>query len=166
LYGITHHADEIRQRLATHMANNKKYFMQFVVAEGGERRRPKRAAVSAYATRSADILTPSLEDKERRFEDMIATTRKNGEWASSEHLQAFCQVFQVDLNVYTMDGVQVFRDVNALPDQPRDVLHVAFHVRGLLSSDAFGLWANNHRTLNITPPCGVSMANTRGFSVA
>ncbi|OGE48285.1 hypothetical protein PENARI_c030G03835 [Penicillium arizonense] len=127
LYGITHHADEIRQRLATHMANNKKYFMQFVVAEGGERRRPKRAAVSAYATRSADILTPSLEDKERRFEDMIATTRKNGEWASSEHLQAFCQVFQVDLNVYTMDGVQVFRDVNALPDQPRDVLHVAFH---------------------------------------
>ncbi|OQD85036.1 hypothetical protein PENANT_c011G03129 [Penicillium antarcticum] len=127
LYGNTLHADEIRQRLATHMANNKTYFMQFVVAEGGERRRPKRAAVSAYATRSADVSTPSFEDKERRFEDMIATTRKNGEWASSEHLQAFCQVFQVDLNVYTMDGVQVFRDVNALPDQPRDVLHVAFH---------------------------------------
>jgi hypothetical protein len=134
LYGNTHHADEIRQRLATHMANNKKYFMQFVVAEGGERRRPKRAAASAYATRSADVSTPSFEDKERRFEDMIATTRRNGEWASSEHLQAFCQVFQVDLNVCTMDGVQVFRDVNALPDQPRDVLHVAYHVRVLLFS--------------------------------
>ncbi|KAJ9492618.1 hypothetical protein VN97_g571 [Penicillium thymicola] len=109
------------------MASNKDYFMQFVVAEGGERRRPKRAAASAYATRSADVSAPSQEDMERRFQEMIATTRKNGEWGSSEHLQAFCQTFKVDLNVYTMDGVSVFQDVNALPTQPRDVLHVAFH---------------------------------------
>lgn len=102
--------------------------MQFVVAQGGERRRPKRAAASAYATRSADIPAPSEEDKERRFEDMIVTTRQTGEWGSSEHLQAFCQVFKVDMNVYTMDGVQVFRDVNALPEEYRDVVHVAFHV--------------------------------------
>lgn len=34
------------------MVNNKKYFMQLVGAEGGERRRPKRAVVSAYDTRS------------------------------------------------------------------------------------------------------------------
>ncbi|KAJ5799931.1 uncharacterized protein N7518_001999 [Penicillium psychrosexuale] len=127
LYGDTHHADEIRQLLASHMASNKDYFMQFVVAEGGERRRPKRAAASAYATRSADVSAPSDEDMERRFQGMIATTRKNGEWGSSEHLQAFCQVFKVDLNVYTMDGVSVFQDVNALPNQYRDVLHVAFH---------------------------------------
>ncbi|KAJ6184409.1 hypothetical protein N7519_005710 [Penicillium mononematosum] len=127
LYGDTHHADEIRQLLANHMASNKDYFMQFVVAEGGERRRPKRAAASAYATRSADVSAPSQEDMERRFQEMIATTRKNGEWGSSEHLQAFCQAFKVDLNVYTMDGVSVFQDVNALPTQPRDVLHVAFH---------------------------------------
>ncbi|KAJ5841515.1 hypothetical protein EN45_068990 [Penicillium chrysogenum] len=127
LYGDTHHADEIRQLLANHMASNKDYFMQFVVAEGGERRRPKRAAASAYATRSADVSAPSQQDMERRFQEMIATTRKNGEWGSSEHLQAFCQAFKVDLNVYTMDGVSVFQDVNALPTQPRDVLHVAFH---------------------------------------
>ncbi|KGO63848.1 Ovarian tumor, otubain [Penicillium italicum] len=127
LYGDTHHADEIRQLLANHMASNKDYFMQFVVAEGGERRRPKRAAASAYATRSADVSTPSQEGMERRFQEMIATTRKNGEWGSSEHLQAFCQAFKVDLNVYTMDGVSMFQDVNAHPNQPRDVLHVAFH---------------------------------------
>ncbi|CAI7652632.1 unnamed protein product [Penicillium glandicola] len=127
LYGDTHHADEIRQLLANHMASNKDYFMQFVVAEGGERRRPKRAAASAYATRSANVSAPSQEDMECRFQEMIATTRKNGEWGSSEHLQAFCQAFKVDLNVYTMDGVSVFQDVNALPNQPRDVLHVAFH---------------------------------------
>ncbi|KAJ5091899.1 hypothetical protein NUU61_006769 [Penicillium alfredii] len=95
---------------------------------GGERRRPKRAAASAYATRSADVSAPSEEEKERRFEEMVASTRKNSEWGSSEHLQAFCQVFKVDVNVYTMDGVQVFRDVHAPADQPRDVVHVAFHV--------------------------------------
>ena len=110
------------------MAGNKTYFMQFVVAEGGERRRPRRAAVSAYATRSAHSTAPSTEDKERRFMDMIASTRKNGEWGSSEHLQAFCQVYRVDINVYTMSGVQAFRDVNASCDESRDVVHVAFHV--------------------------------------
>lgn len=110
------------------MEMNQEYFMQFVVAEGGERRRPKRAAQSAYATRSADVSAPSEEDKERRFKVMVTSTRKNGEWASSEHLQAFCQVFKVDLNVYTMDGVQAFRDVNASHEEHRDVIHVAFHV--------------------------------------
>jgi hypothetical protein len=128
LYADFAHADAFRQLLADHIASNKHYFMQFVVAEGGERRRPKRAAASAYATRSAAVAPPSLEDKERRFEEMVAATRKNGEWGSSEHLQAFCQLFKVDVNVYTMDGVQVFRDVNAPSDQPRDVVHVAFHV--------------------------------------
>ncbi|OQE31328.1 hypothetical protein PENSTE_c001G06360 [Penicillium steckii] len=127
LYGSFDRGDEIRQKLANHMADHKRYFMQFVVAEGGERRRPKRAAASAYATRSADVASPSDEDKERRFEEMVATTRKNGEWGSSESIQAFCQVFRVDINVYTMDGVQAFRDVNASPEENRDVIHIAFH---------------------------------------
>jgi hypothetical protein len=128
LWGSFDHDDEIRQLLADHMESNKKYFMQFVVAEGGERRRPKRAAQSAYATRSAAVSAPSEEDKKRRFEEMVASTRKKGEWGSSEHLQAFCQVFKVDINVYTMDGVQAFRDVYATPEEHRDVIHVAFHV--------------------------------------
>ena len=115
------------------MANHRKYFLQFVAAKGGERRRPKRAAASTYATRSADIPAPSEEEKEQRFEEMVALTRRNGEWGSSEHLQAFCQAFRVDINVYTLDGVQVFRDVNALHDEPRDVIHVAFHVSDLCS---------------------------------
>ncbi|KAJ5370956.1 uncharacterized protein N7496_007048 [Penicillium cataractarum] len=127
LYGNFDHGDEIRHHLADHMANNKTYFMQFVVAQGGERRRPKRAAVSAYATRSAEVAAASEEDKERRFTEMVAATRKNGEWGSSEHLQAFCQVYRADINVYTMGGIQAFRDVNASSDEHRDVVHVAFH---------------------------------------
>ncbi|KAJ5670541.1 uncharacterized protein N7477_005904 [Penicillium maclennaniae] len=127
LWGNFDHDSDIRQLLADHIEMNKDYFMQFVVAEGGERRRPKRTAQSAYATRSADVSAPSEEDKERRFEAMVNFTRKNGEWGSSEHLQAFCQVFKVDINVYTMDGVQAFRDVNASHEEHRDVIHVAFH---------------------------------------
>lgn len=113
--------------------------MQFIVPNGGERRRPKRAAVSAYATRSVDVAIPSEEDKERRFAEMVAATRKNGEWGSSEHLQAFCQVYRVDINVYTIESVQAFRDVNASDDEHRDVVHVAFHVCSLhlLSNDEF-----------------------------
>lgn len=102
--------------------------MQFVVAEGGERRRPKRNTTSHYATRSADVSAPSEADKEQRFEHMVSLTRKNGEWGSSEHLQAFCQVFKVDINVYTKDGVQHFRDVHAPSTELREIAQVAFHV--------------------------------------
>ncbi|CAG8334245.1 unnamed protein product [Penicillium salamii] len=126
LYANTHHANEIRQRLADHMAANRDYFMQFV-SDGGERRRPKRAAASTYATRSADVSAPSDHDKESRFQEMIATTRKNAEWGSSEHIQAFCQAYGLDVTVYTMDGVHPFQDVNAPPDESRNVIHIAFH---------------------------------------
>ncbi|KAJ5246345.1 hypothetical protein N7468_001328 [Penicillium chermesinum] len=126
MYGDFGHAQAIRQTLADHMVSHKGFFMQFVAAEGGERRRPKRAAASAYATRSAAVGIPSADDMERRFEEMIASTRKNGERGSSEHLQAFCQAFRVDINVYTMDGVQRFRDFNA-GEEKREAIHIAFH---------------------------------------
>ncbi|CAG7994162.1 unnamed protein product [Penicillium olsonii] len=118
--------DKIRQRLADHMAANRDYFVQFV-SDGGERRRPKRAAASAYATRSADVSAPSDQDKESRFQEMIATTRKNAEWGSSEHIQAFCQAYKLDVTVYTMDGVQPFQDVNTPSGESRNVIHIAFH---------------------------------------
>lgn len=157
LYGSFDRGDDIRQQLANHMVAHKKYFMQFVVAEGGERRRPKRAAASAYATRSADVASPTDEDKERRFEEMVATTRKNGEWGSSESIQAFCQVFRVDINVYTLDGVQAFRDVNALPEENRDVIHIAFHVSRWCSFRlrAVDVWTNfQSRISNTILPFG------------
>lgn len=136
LYANTKHADEIRQRLADHMAANKEYFMQFVSA-GGERRRPKRAAASAYATRSADVSAPTEQDKELRFQEMIATTRKNAEWGSSEHIQAFCQAYKLDVKVYTMDGLCLFQDVNLPADESRNVVHIAFHVSINSQSQAF-----------------------------
>lgn len=109
--------------------------MQFVVARGGERRRPKRAAPSTYATRPVDANAPSDGDKERQFDEMVASTRKNGEWGSSEHLQAFCQAFKVDIRVYTKDDVQVFRDHYA-GDEQRDVIRVAFWVGSCPISNA------------------------------
>ncbi|KAJ5340563.1 hypothetical protein N7541_009687 [Penicillium brevicompactum] len=126
LYANTYHANEIRQRIADHMAANKEYFMQFV-SEGGERRRPKRAAASAYATRSADVSVPSDQDKDSRFQEMIATTRRNAEWGSSEHIQAFCQAYKLDVTVYTMNAVHPFQDVNATPGESRNVIHIAYH---------------------------------------
>jgi hypothetical protein len=127
LYADFDHGDDIRQRLADHMASHKDYFMQFI-SEGGERRRPRRAAASAYATRAADVAGPSELDKERRFDEMIANTRKNFEWGSSEHIQAFCQAYLLDVVVYTSEGVREFQDVNATPGEPRNVVHIAFHV--------------------------------------
>jgi hypothetical protein len=127
LFGNFDHADEIRQKLADHMTANKEYFRQFV-SEGGERRRPRRAAASAYATRSADVVGPSEFDKEHRFEEMIAKSRRNFEWGSSEHLQAFCQAYRLDVMVYTSEGVREFQDVNATLTESRNVVHVAFHV--------------------------------------
>jgi hypothetical protein len=127
LFGDFTHGNDIRQRVADHMSNNKEYFMQFV-SQGGERRRPRRAAASAYATRSADVPSQSEQEKERLFTDMIAKSRKNGEWAGSEHIQAFCQAYRLDVGVYTSDGVRSFQDVNSGPDESRNVVHVAFHV--------------------------------------
>ena len=136
--------------------------MQFV-SEGGERRRPKRAAASAYATRSADVSVPSDQDKDSRFQEMIATTRRNAEWGSSEHIQAFCQAYKLDVTVYTMNAVHPFQDVNATPGESRNVIHIAYHVSSSLSPLPLCLQsqANNRRNSNITPLYGALEKRTK-----
>ncbi|KAE8391949.1 hypothetical protein BDV23DRAFT_152354 [Aspergillus alliaceus] len=134
LYGDFTYADQIRVRLADHIAANKDYFMNFIAAVGGERRAPRRAAASAarYSYRSsssssASPAPPSSKDKERSFDSKVAESRKNGVWGGAEEIQAFCQSYKRDVNVYTMYGIQNFRDVHASDEEERELVHIAFH---------------------------------------
>ncbi|PLB47220.1 hypothetical protein P170DRAFT_448875 [Aspergillus steynii IBT 23096] len=134
LYGDFSHADPIRIRLADHIAANRDYFMSFIAAVGGERRAPRRAAASAarHACRSSSSASPapvavSAKDKERSFDSKVAESRKRGVWGGAEEIQAFCQSFKKDVNVYTMYGIQNFRDVHAPDEEERETVHIAFH---------------------------------------
>lgn len=103
--------------------------MSFVAAAGGERRAPRRAAAkySSYPT-STTVNAPSVKDHEHSFDTKVAFSRKSGVWGGAEEIQAFCQSFMLDVNVYTVYGVQHFRDVNASEDEDRGAVHIAFHV--------------------------------------
>ena len=108
--------------------------MSFIAAAGGERRAPRRAAAEAArnsycSSSSASPAPPSTKDKERSFDSRVAESRKNGVWGGAEEIQAFCQSFKKDVNVYTMYGIQNFRDVHAPADEERETIHIAFHVR-------------------------------------
>ncbi|KAJ0425600.1 hypothetical protein BJY00DRAFT_183651 [Aspergillus carlsbadensis] len=133
LYGDFTYADRIRTQLADHISVNREYFMSFIAAAGGERRAPRRAAAEAarnsYCSSSSasPAPNPSGKDKERSFDSKVAESRKNGVWGGAEEIQAFCQSFKKDVNVYTMYGIQNFRDVHAPPDEEREILHIAFH---------------------------------------
>lgn len=141
LYGDFTHAEEIRLRLADHISNNSEYFMSFIAAAGGVRRAPRRAAAAAakYASQSrssssASPAPPSALEKENSFNNKVSQSRKNGVWGGAEEIQACCQSYKKDIHVYTMYGVQTFRDVHAPEGEVRDVLHIAFHVRALLNT--------------------------------
>ncbi|KAL4778210.1 hypothetical protein BJX76DRAFT_366582 [Aspergillus varians] len=133
LYGDFNHADHIRTRLADHILSNREYFMSFIAAAGGERRAPRRAAAEAarnsYGSSSSasPAPPPSTKDKDRSFDSRVAESRKNGVWGGAEEIQAFCQSFKKDVNVYTVYGIQNFRDVHAPRDEERETVHIAFH---------------------------------------
>lgn len=111
--------------------------MSFIAATGGERRAPRRAAASAAAAKyntscppssSASPPRPSARDHQHSFDTKVAFSRKSGVWGGAEEIQAFCQSFRLDVNVYTVYGGQHFRDVNASGDEDRGEVHIAFHV--------------------------------------
>ncbi|XRM40043.1 hypothetical protein ABZX51_003367 [Aspergillus tubingensis] len=106
--------------------------MSFIAAAGGERRAPRRAAAAAArqsycSSSSASPAPPSAKDKERSFDSKVAESRKKGVWGGAEEIQAFCQAFKKDVRVYTMYGIQNFRDVHAPEGEERDIIHIAFH---------------------------------------
>ncbi|BCR88563.1 OTU domain-containing protein [Aspergillus chevalieri] len=132
LYGDFTHGEEIRLRLADHISSNPEYFINFTAAVGEVRRAPRRAAtMSKYSshTRSSppSAPNPSDQDKEKSFNDKVTESRKNGVWGGAEEIQACCQSFKKDIQVYTMYGVQTFRDVHAPEWEEREILHIAFH---------------------------------------
>lgn len=135
LYGDFTHADHIRRQLADHISANPEYFMNFIAAAGGERRAPRRAAAEAARTTycssssASPVPQPSIKDTQRSFDSRVAESRKNGVWGGAEEIQAFCQSFRKDVKVYTMYGIQSFRDVHAHNEEKRETVHIAFHVR-------------------------------------
>lgn len=151
--------------------------MSFIAAAGGERRAPRRAAAEAarntYCSSSsaspAPAPAPSVKDKERSFDSRVAESRKNGVWGGAEEIQAFCQSFKKDVNVYTEYGIQNFRDVHAPRDEERETMHIAFHVRAASTYFA-GLFLILtliifFRTSIIIHPCGILMVLTRACRV-
>lgn len=130
LYGDWDHAAQIRNDLATHMRNNRDYFVHFASAVGGQRRAPKRAASAAARSSTTPVPnSPTAQDREQAFDAMVARACEDKSWGGSEELQAFCQFYKRDVRVYTDHGIQTFRDVNAPPDEERETIHIAFHVR-------------------------------------
>lgn len=170
LYGDFSHAEEIRIRLADHISNNSEYFMSFIAAAGGTRRAPRRAAASAakYSSQSrssssASPVPPSSQDKEQSFNSKVAESRRTGVWGGAEEIQACCQSFKKDIHVYTMYGIQIFRDVHAPDGEEREVLHIAFHVCIFLSKFLDGQLLTTMfviRTSITTPPSDIPMDRT------
>jgi hypothetical protein len=66
---------------------------------------------------------------------MVTRSHTDKTWGGSEELQAFCQFYKRDVNVYTEQGVQRFRDVNAPTNEERDIVHIAFHVSSMCSNE-------------------------------
>ena len=143
--------------------------MNFIAAVGGERRAPRRAAASAArysycSSSSASPAPPSSKDKERSFDSKVAESRKKGVWGGAEEIQAFCQSYKRDVNVYTMYGIQNFRDVHASDDEEREAVHIAFHV-GYLPCFTQYHFSNLCRISTIIPLYVIQKAHTQACRV-
>lgn len=127
---------EIRSHLAQHMKTHRDYFVNFTAAVGGRRRAPRRAASAAARASTPVGPSASPQEQEEAFDAMVARSGKDGVWGGSEEIQAFCQFYKRDVKVYTDSGIQTFRDVNAPPDEERELVHIAFHVSQLAVGSA------------------------------
>ncbi|KAK2766848.1 hypothetical protein FQN54_006162 [Arachnomyces sp. PD_36] len=131
LYGTTERHLEIRAQLVEHMRARPDYFIPFVADVGGERRAPRRAAaaeaklsISRVSSREA-----TRTGQQTKFEGLMAQMEKAGVWGGSAEIQAFCQSYGRDANVYSDSGIQNFTsETNANePAEENEVVHLAYH---------------------------------------
>ncbi|EED23001.1 extracellular OTU-like cysteine protease, putative [Talaromyces stipitatus ATCC 10500] len=125
MYGTMERAFEIREALAVHMSTHEEYFGAFAVPEESERR---SARVAARRTESPFPATPSptVNDKQDAFTDMVSRCATPAVWGGGVEIQAFCQYYQRDVRVYSPDNVQNFRAWDAPNDEVREVVHLAY----------------------------------------
>lgn len=129
------------------MRKNRDYFVHFTSAVGGQRRAPRRAASAAARSSSTPVpMSPSSHDRDEAFNALVTRSHTDKTWGGSEELQAFCQFYKRDINVYTEQGIQRFRDVNAPAEEQRDTVHVAFHVS--LAAPMIALWTLTGRRIS------------------
>lgn len=103
--------------------------MQFVTDVGGERRAPRRAAAEQAKRSSGGVGRMATKDGQRaKFEEMLSQMGRTGVWGGSVEIQAFCQAYEKDVNVYTENGIQSFTSDLSQTGQKREVMHVAYHV--------------------------------------
>lgn len=129
LYGNVESHIEIRERLVQHMRDNAEYFKDFTADVGGERRAPRRNAAQAARLAYSNVdRAATAEGQAAKFKLMLNEMKEKHAWGGSPEIQAFCQVYGLDVLVYSKDGVQRFQNFFAEADPKREVIHLAFHV--------------------------------------
>ncbi|PGG97100.1 hypothetical protein GX51_07501 [Blastomyces parvus] len=128
LYGNVESHIEIRARLVRHMRDNADYFRDFTADVGGERRAPRRSAAQAarLGYSSVDRLA-TAEGQATKFTLKLKEMGEMNSWGGAPEIQAFCQVYGLDVLLYSKDGVQRFQSSFAEADPNREVIHLAFH---------------------------------------
>lgn len=135
MYGTTDNHLEIRARLVEHMRARPDYFIPFVADVGGERRAPRRAAAAEAKLSISKVSREATKNgQQAKFEATLAQMEKEGVWGGSAEIQAFCQSYGRDANVYSDSGIQTFTSNDNAADagEERGVVHLAFHVSKLL----------------------------------
>lgn len=130
MYGDTDRHLEIRARLVEHMRARPDYFIPFVADVGGERRAPRRAAAAEAKLSISRVTREATKNgQQTKFEGMMAEMEKAGVWGGSAEIQAFCQSYGRDANIYSDSGIQTFTSNAIESGEEREVVHLAFHVR-------------------------------------
>ncbi|KLJ09864.1 hypothetical protein EMPG_14709 [Blastomyces silverae] len=128
LYGNVKSHIEIRARLVQHMRDNADYFIHFTADVGGERRAPRRSAAQAARLSYANVdRAATAEGQASKFTLQLNEMQEKHSWGGAPEIQAFCQVYGLDVLLYSKDGIQRFQSSFAVEDPNREVIHLAFH---------------------------------------
>ncbi|OJD12892.1 hypothetical protein ACJ73_09280 [Blastomyces percursus] len=128
LYGNVESHIKIRARLVQHMRDNADYFIHFTADVGGERRAPRRSAAKAARLGYANVdRVATAEGQANKFSLQLNEMEGKNSWGGAPEIQAFCQVYGLDVLLYSKDGVQRFQSSFAEADANREAIHLAFH---------------------------------------
>lgn len=113
------------------MREHATYYKQFVdvLPGGGVRRNPKRKNAGGYNT-PVNYSPPTPEEIERAFEGHLQRMAKGGTYGGNMELSAFSAAFGVDVMVYQRDFAMMVS--GGEKGGKRDIMHIAYHVRGPL----------------------------------
>lgn len=113
------------------MREHASYYKQFIDVHpgGGQRRNPKRKNAGMYST-PVSFTPPTQEEIDRVFESHLGSMARGGTYGDNMEISAFASAFGIDVKIYQHD----FAYMVSAPDTgaPRQVAHIAYHVRVIL----------------------------------